>query len=210
MKRIFLSSSIETTGPAIGQAIGTPENFKLAFIDTAGEPEEDKEWIGQDRSGLERAGFNITDYTITDKSEEDIAKDLENFDVIHVNGGDTYYLLIQARKSGFDKWIVEKITKGKKIYIGSSAGSIACAPTTMEAKFFENYDYYEKLKSYEGFNLVDFLVFPHWGSEFFRNKYLNHRMDIAYKPENKIILLNDWQYVCVEDDKYEIVDIRDK
>lgn len=210
MKSMFLASSIETTGPAIGQAIGNPEKLKLVFIDTAGEPEEEKEWIAQDRSGLEKAGFDITDYTITDKTEKELASDLEDFDVVHVNGGDTFYLLIQSRKSGFDKWLTQNINKGEKIYIGSSAGSIACAPNTMNAKFFENYDYYEKLKSYEGFNLVDFLVFPHWGSEFFRDKFLNHRMDIAYKPENKIILLNDFQYVMVEDDTYKIVDIRDK
>jgi hypothetical protein len=39
--------------------------------------------------------------------------------------------------------------------------------------------------------------------------YLNHRLKLAYKPENKIILLNDWQYVKVVGDTYKIVDIRD-
>ncbi len=209
MKKLFLASSIETTGSAIGKEIGNPKNLKLAFINTAGEPEEDKNWISEDRVGLEKAGFEIFDYTITGKNVYDFDKDLSSAQVIHVNGGDTFYFLLKARESGFDEWIKNLVNNGEKIYTGSSAGSIVCAPNTMNASFFENFGYYKKLTTYEGFGLVNFLVFPHWGSEWFRDKYLNKRMEIAYKPENKIILLNDYQYVKVEGEKYTIVDIRD-
>lgn len=209
MKRLFLASSVETTGPAIGKEIGSPENKKLVFIYTAGEVEEEKKWIEEDRSGLEKEGFKISDYTITNKTPEDIKRDLESFDVIHVNGGDTFYFILQARKTGFDKWIKEKIESGEKIYTGSSAGSQACAPNVMESKYFDNEEWGNKLGTFEGFNLVNFLVFPHWGSELFKDRYLSHRMEIAYKPENKIILLNDFQYVKVEGDTYKIIDIRD-
>jgi len=215
VKNLFLASSVETTGPAIGKEIENilgkkAKDIKLVFIPTAGMVEEEKGWIENDRSGLVEAGFEINDYDITDKTPKDIEKDLNMYDVIHVNGGDTFYLLIQARKSGFDKWIKEKVLSGEKIYTGSSAGSIACAPNTMDAEFFENYDYFKELKTYEGFGLVDFMIFPHWGSEDFKEKFLNHRIEVAYKADNKIILLNDWQYMKVEGDKYRIVDVRDK
>ena len=212
MKRLYLASSIDLTAGNIAKDIGKdPKRLKLVFISTAAEPESgDKQWLIDDRGGLEKAGFNISDYTLTGKTPKDIEEDLVNFDVIHVNGGDSFYLLLQARKSGFDRWIREKVDSGEKIYIGSSAGSIVCAPDTMNASFFENFGYFKKLKTYEGFGLVNFMVFPHWGSEFFRDKYLSHRMKIAYKPENKIILLNDWQYVKIVGGTYKIVDIRDK
>jgi peptidase E len=210
MKRLFLASSIETTGPAVGREIGNPAKLKLAFIYTAGEPEEEKSWIVKDRAGLEKAGFNITDYTISGKVRKDIEKDLEAFDIIHVNGGDTFYFMLQARMSGFDKWIFEKVNKGEKIYTGSSAGSMSAALNVLNAIYFENYDYEKQLKgNYDGLGLVDFIALPHWGSEDFREKYLSHRMEVAYKPENKIILLNDWQYIKVVEDTYKIVDIRD-
>lgn len=209
MKKLFLASSVETAGPALGREIGNPKNLKLAFVATAGEVEQEKQWILDDRHGLEKAGFNITDYTITDKTPEDIKKDLDPFDVIHVNGGDTFYLLFQARKSGFDKWIKEKVEREEIIYTGSSAGSQACAPSVLESKYFENEEWGEKLGTFEGFNLVNFLVLPHWGSELFKDKYISHRMEMAYKPNNKMILLNDFQYVKVVGDTYKIVDIRD-
>lgn len=209
MKKLFLASSVETTGPAIGKEIGDPTHKRLAFISTAGEVEEDKAWIDTDRKGLQKAGFQIFDYTITSKTVNEIDEDLKTCDIIHVNGGDTFYLLIKARESGFDSWIKEKVEKGEKIYTGSSAGSMVCAPNVMESKYFENDEFGNQLGTFEGFNLVNFLIFPHWGSEGFRAKYLSHRIALAYKPENKIILLNDWQYVAVEGHTYRIIDIRD-
>lgn len=211
MKRLYLASSIDRTAERIAKDIGKdPKSLKLVFISTAAEGEKgDKRWLEEDRNGLVKAGFNITNYTITDKSPSDIENDLKNFDIIHVNGGNSFYLLLQARKSGFDKWIKITILSGKKIYIGSSAGSMVVSPNIEIARKIETGEYENKLKSFESFGLVDFITLPHWGSDYFKSMYLNHRLDFAYKPENKIILLNDWQYVKVEGEMYKIVDIRD-
>ena len=113
--------------------------------------------------------------------------------------------MLQARKSGFDKWIRESVENGK-IYTGSSAGSIIASP---DIKVIKNLDksYWKELKTFEGFGLVDFIIFPHWGNKYFKSSYLNHRLKTAYKPENKIILLNDRQYVKVENDMYQIAEV---
>jgi len=208
MKKLYLASSIEVTAAAIAKDIGKdPKKLKLAFISTATEPEKgNKNWLDNDRSGLVRAGFNLFDYTITDKTPQNIENDLRNTDIIHVNGGNTFYLLLQARKSGFDKWIKKAVNNGK-IYTGSSAGSIIASPNIEVLRILEIKIYKEKLITYDSFGLVDFIIFPHWGSRDFKNSYLNHRIDFAYKPENKIILLNDRQFVKVENDMYKIVEV---
>jgi len=209
MKRLLLASSVETTGPAIGKEIGNPKSKKLAFIYTAGELHEDNKWIDEDREGLIKAGFNLVDYTITGKNQNDFDRELGGCDVIHVNGGNTFYLLYQARKSGFDIWIKKEVNEGRKIYTGSSAGSMLVSPNIEIGKNLDRYDYGKELKTFESIDLVDFIILPHWGSDHFRDRYLNYRLEFAFKPENKIILLNDWQYVKVEGDTYKIVDIRD-
>ena len=211
MKKLYLSSSIDVTAGNIARDIGKNiERLKTVFMPTAAEPEKgDKKWLKSDRNGLVKAGFNLTDYTITDKSPKDIERDLSKFDVIHVNGGNTFYLLLQARKSGFDKWIRKVVLSGEKMYTSSSAGSLAAASDLKVVKIFQDEDIFEKLKTYEGFGLVDFVPFPHWGNNYFKSSYLNKRMEFAYKPENKLMLLNDWQYVRVEGDTYRIIDIRD-
>lgn len=208
MKRLYLASSIDRTAKSIAEDIGgDAKKLKLAFIFTAVEVErDDLAWMDNDRNGLKNAGFNLFDYTITGKSLNEIDKDLKEVDIVHVNGGNAFYLLLQARKSGFDKWVKKAIAKGR-IYIGSSAGSIIASPNIEITRKIETKIYEEELKTFDSFGLVDFIVLPHWGSEFFKDLYLKGRLDIAYKPENKIILLNDWQYVKAEDDMYRIIEI---
>lgn len=211
MAKMFLASSIDQTGKNIAKDIGgNPKKLKLAFILTASEVETgDMDWLKNDRDGLKNAGFDLFDYTITDKAYEDIKRDLKNVDVVHVNGGNTFYLLLQARKSGFDKWVKEAVKQGK-IYTGSSAGSIIASSNIEITRKIETKIYEKELKNFYGFGLVDFICMPHWGSDYFKDLYLNKRLDVAYKPENKIILLNDWQYVRVEENgMYQIVDVRE-
>lgn len=109
MIRLYLASSIDRTAKSIAEDIEREtgkkaEDLRLAFIYTAAEHEGVKEeWLNEDRKSLVESGFKVFDYTITDKSAKDFKKDLGDTDVIHVNGGNTFYLLLQARKSGFDK-----------------------------------------------------------------------------------------------------------
>jgi len=207
MKKLFLSSSVNFVAKDIASKIKRHNKLKAVFIDTAAEVEKgDKQWFKDDRQGLVDAGFNLFDYTITDKTSAEIEKDLSGIDVVCVEGGNTFYLLLQARKSGFDKFI-KKAVNDEVIYIGSSAGSIIASPDIEITKKIETKIYEKQLKSFKGFGLVDFIALPHWGSKDFKDLYLNRRLDVAYKKRNKIILLNDDQYVEVEDDKYKIIDV---
>lgn len=210
MKRLYLASSIDQTAESIARDIGgNTKKLKLVFIYTAAEAEElNREWLDNDRNGLKKAGFNLFDYTITGKSYKEIERDLNNVDIVHVNGGNNFYLLLQARKSGFDRWVKKAVDKGK-IYIGSSAGSIIASPNIEITRKIQTKIYERELKNFTGFGLVDFIVLPHWGNDHFKNLYLNQRLGFVYKPENKIILLNDWQYVKVKNDMYQIVEVND-
>jgi dipeptidase E len=219
MKQLFLASSIDRTAKAIAEQITQKtgkdiKTLKTAFITTGAEAvkiqnPDDMEWLENDRKGLADAGFDLFDYTITDKTPEQIEKDLGDCDVIHVNGGNSFYLLIQARKSGFDKFIRDFVNKGK-IYTGSSAGSIIASPNIQIAKKERHKPYDEQLKTFEAFNLVNFIIFPHWASDDFKDEFMNERVPVSYVTGNKIILLTDTQYVLAEDDMYKIIDIEDK
>jgi len=209
MKRLFLASEINVVASHIAKQLDiSSKKLKTAFITTASEGEKgEKKWLEDNRNGLIDAGFDVLDYTITGKKYEQIVKDLKDVDVIHVNGGNTFYLLLQARKSGFDKFVKEHVKQGG-IYTGSSAGSIIASPNIEISRVIERECYEEELITFEGFNLVDCNILPHWGSGGFKSEYRLRRLKTAYKPENKIILLNDNQYVDVENDRYKIVDVR--
>lgn len=201
--KLFLASSIADSGRHVAQKI---KPKKSVFIFTAGEIEKDKSWIDDDRNGLNKSGIKTFDYTITGKSQKDLERDLTDCDLIHVNGGNTFYLLLQAQKSGFDKFIRRQVDKGV-IYTGSSAGSMIAGPDIAVTWRPENQPYAKKLANTRGFRFVDLTIFPHWGSPRFKKIFFDFRLKHAYKKGYKIILLNDDQYVEVTDGNYKIVDI---
>jgi dipeptidase E len=96
---------------------------KVAFIPTAGDPYPETPWQDADRNKLEELGFQVSTVGLKGKTEEQLRKELSDVQVLFVDGGNTFYLLEHAKKSGFLTIAQELIQKGV-IYIGSSAGSI--------------------------------------------------------------------------------------
>ena len=159
-----------------------------------------------DKQALVDAGFTVSDYTITDKTRDQIENDLDGFDYIYLSGGDTVHLLSQSQKSGFISLIKDFIQNKGKIYIGTSAGSIIAGPRLPD--YFPNEKRLE-LENENCYGLVNFTVFPHWGSEDFKEKYLGKRLRIVYKEDQvPLLLLTDSQYVHVYNDCIQIIDVR--
>lgn len=203
MKRLFLASSIESTGGAIAKEIGR-KGLKLLFVTTGSEVDEGPfDWQDDDKKGLFDAGFDLKDFTFTGKNKEEIEKAVKECDVIHINGGNTFYLLEKMKETGADKIINDFVEQGK-IYIGSSAGSIIAGPDIYPARIGDDISVAPNLTNYKGLELVDFIDLPHWGNEIFRVVYENKTIEHTYGGDNKIILLRDSQYIKVENDMYKI------
>jgi dipeptidase E len=209
MKKLFLTSSVNVVAADIAQQLDIATRNKLAFIDTAAEVETgDKKWLLRDRQSLVDVGFEVFDYTITNKNETQLRSDLAVADYIYISGGNTYYLLEKAQKSGFVTVIKDLVLNQGKIYISTSAGSIVAGPDTEPAKRLDKLEAAPELQGFEGFNLVDFCILPHWGSNTFKDLYLNHRLDHAYKKgQVPLILLTDKQYLKVEDNNVQFCSV---
>lgn len=209
--QLFLTSSNSLVSADIAQKIQT-QGKKLVFIETAAEIEEgDKQWLQDDRQALVDVGFEVTNYTLAGKTQDQVRAVLTPTDVIYVSGGNTFYLLEQAQKSGSIALIQELVREQGKTYIGSSAGSLLAAPTIYPAIRLDDADLAPGLQGYESLGLVNFIIFPHWGSPHFKELYLNKRLDHSYRIDQiPIIILTDTQYVWVKDDTYQIVEVRGK
>lgn len=206
MKRLFLTSSVDVVASDIAKHVPV-EKLKLVFITTPAEAEEgEKQWLADDRSALVKAGFTVSDYTITGKTREKIKNDLVCYDVVCVSGGNTFYALEKIQQSGCAEIIRDCVEHGT-IYIGSSAGSVLVGPDIYPTYYLDAVEKAPNLKGYSGLGLTDVVVFPHWGSDHFKELYLNKRLEHAYTPKHKIILLTDNQYLNVTDDTYHVVDV---
>jgi len=206
MKQLFLASEIDVVAKKIANDIGLKKvkRSKTAFIYTAAEKGKlSRPWFKNNRKGLVKAGFNLIDYTITGKTANQIEKDLKDADIIHVNGGNTSYLLFQSRKSGFDKYIKKAVANGK-IYTSSSAGSIIAGPNISPLKWIDKINYKKELKDLKGYNLVNFTVLPHWTRKDWQKGYSSKNIKHALKSKQKIILLPDKNYLHVKNDWYKV------
>lgn len=207
MKQLFLTADAHSTAHDIPNHIDLSKGNKLVFIDTASEPEKngDISWLINDRKALVKAGFEVEDYTITDKTKEELIDHLPIFDFIYCSGGHTAHLLRQSYKSGFIDVVKDLVEKQEKTYIGTSAGSIITGPNLPA---YYHHKTYEEENGKPAFNLVNFTVIPHWGSESFKKDYLGERLKMVYNEEQvPFVLLANTQYIHVKDDFHRIIDL---
>lgn len=210
MQRLFLTSSGSTVISDIVKTIGTSIGGKrVAFITTASETEKgDKIWLRNSKIFLTDVGCDVFDYTLTGKTPQQLQRDLVGINIVYVEGGNQLYLLQQIQQSGFAP-IIRELVKDGVIYIGSSAGSQVAGPDLYPVYRADRAAKAPLLKGYQGIGLVDFVIFPHWGSEEMKEEYFNHRLYHAYTTKHKIILLTDRQYIRVEGEIYRIEEVKD-
>jgi dipeptidase E len=207
MKRLFLTSSVNFVARDIAKRINQ-KNLKLLFVLTPTEIEEgDLQWLKDDRQSLVDAGFLVTDYTITGKTQEEVQKALDETDVLYMSGGNTFWFLSKVQESNCADAIRDFVASGK-IYISTSAGSILAGPDILPTRNLEKFKKVPKLENYKGLCLVDFLIMPHWGSESFKTRYVNERLEHTYTEDYSIILLPNDSYIMVEGDKYKIIKVK--
>jgi len=204
MKKLFLASIVSNTIEKLIEILpGSSDKLAVAFIPTAADPYEDKWFVDEDRDKLKEKGFNVKDVDIKGKTEQELLEELKDVDIIFVAGGNTFYLLEKSRESGFDKIVKELIQKGVT-YVGSSAGATLAGPDIEPIKTLDDPSKAPSLKSFNGLNLVDFNILPHF-EEKNRKEYgeiIRENSEKGYK----LIILTDNQAVVVEDEEFKIVE----
>ena len=168
MKLLLTSGGLNNTTiiSALRELVGRDfKEAKLAFIPTASNPVPgDKWWLIKDFDKCKELGFKEVDIVEIAAIPQDIWKPrLQNADVIMVGGGYTAYLMEQMRKSGLQRLLPELL--GSRVYVGVSSGSMVTAPKFRDKEtnlLLEEPDTDDD--TYEGLNLVGFLVAPHVNS----------------------------------------------
>lgn len=206
MKQLFLTSASNyVMEDLIKHLPKKPTELNLAFINTAAEVEEgDHWWVKAEKEKLLEVGFHIDEFSITGMTKDDILKKLEDKQVIYFCGGNTFYLLDQVIKTGCDEILREKINNGV-IYIGSSAGSMIVGKRIDLISTIDEKSKAPDLKS-TGLGIVDLCILPHWGSEEFKDEYLEG-IESMYTEEVKIVPITNRQYILINDDNIKIIEI---
>ncbi len=156
-------------------------NKKVLYITTAsdGEDDDDKTWMDEEYKTILDLGINESNI-IEYKIGNDI--NINDFDIIYMMGGNTFYLLNIIRNTGFDKIIKDFINNGK-IYIGSSAGSEILGNSVDIALGYDKNNV--NMIDFTGLKIVDALIVPHSNR---KEEFIN---DLKNKTNENVIALYD-------------------
>ncbi|MDP2641457.1 MAG: Type 1 glutamine amidotransferase-like domain-containing protein [Candidatus Yanofskybacteria bacterium] len=205
--KLFLASSLDKTLPLLLKRIEKPaQELKVLFIPNAADPMENAWWVDLDKKAFRNEGCQIAEIDLRKISTEELTKQIENADILHVCGGSVFYLLSLLKEKGFDQVIIDSVRNNKILYTGTSAGSIICASTAWLYLFdVEEAKFAEGMKDLSGLRLVNFLIIPHCENPRFTESNKNMIVENLPKHSDPVFLLYDSQAVWVEDEKFELL-----
>ena len=162
MKNLFLSSYFSGAAKLLPDFAGDIAGKRGVFIPTASLPEKVTFYINTDKKALVKLGVTIDELEVSSASQAEITDKIGEADFVFVEGGNTFFLLQELKRTGADKRIAEHIASGK-LYIGASAGSIVLAPTIGYVELMDDPATAPLLGGdFSALALVDFYVVPHF------------------------------------------------
>lgn len=181
------------------QIIDKPvSQIKIIFVPTASRSEEELKYVDESKKELLDLGILENNIKTLNLNKPASFQEVEDFDVIYVCGGNTFYLLKKVRETGFDKVIIE-FAKTDKLYFGVSAGSILVCPNIDIASPFDENDV--NLKDLTGLNLTNIIVSPHYKDE--EKTIIDN---FKKKSQHEVVPLTDEQALLVIDGETKIVE----
>lgn len=143
--------------------------------------------------------IDLQDY----ESGEQLRKKLGEFTLLWVSGGNTFCLIHEMRRSGFDTVIGDLMQNGL-VYAGESAGAVAAGTSLRGTELADEPEFAESI-SYNGLGLIPYCIVPHTDNpNFFEANEATRQMH-AGQP---MLELTDNQAALFENDNqtYRIVE----
>ncbi|MFH1671283.1 MAG: Type 1 glutamine amidotransferase-like domain-containing protein [Candidatus Portnoybacteria bacterium] len=201
--KLFLTSAglvPETTEAFLELLSKKPVETRVCFMATAADSYSDKWFVEKDKKRLEELGFKVTELDLKEENEASLNEKFKNFNVIFVEGGNTFYLLKYVKESGFDKALKVFLDRDG-IYIGVSAGSYIAGPDISGANWKHADDQNTVgLKDLRGLGLVDFSISPHYVPE--HEAIINENKSKVSCP---IFALTDFQAILVDNNDIQFI-----
>ena len=172
-------------------------NSNITFVSAfKNEPEHLKESIKNKLNSFKNIGITFKKIYIIDENtnKKDAKKYINKADIVFLLGGSPYIQMEIINKNE-----IKELIKQKELIIGVSAGSMNQTKRVVYRDEFEN----NKIYDYEGLNLVNINVYPHYDS---KNQELLDEIKEVSKITN-LTLLPDESLIRIENNKIEYIGI---
>lgn len=142
---------------------------------------------------------DLNDYSYRSKSV--LKEKLQEFDLIWVNGGNTFCLRYAMSRSGFDQ-VIRGVVDAGVVYGGESAGAIVAGNTIKGAELADEPRFAQE-QIYNGLSLVDAYIVPHTDSAEWAD--IMEQIQAEYDGPDPVVALQDSQAFMVNDASRQVV-----
>ena len=176
------------------------------YIVTAGNRDDNPHWIADEIDAIRATARQVKQIDLARLRKDTLEAAFDRCAVIWVGGGNTFYLLQEVRRSGFDELVTRKIKAGTP-YVGTSAGSIILSPNIEPVKFADDIAQAPDLDSFDGLGLFPLVPFAHFDNPDFKEVY---QKILAYALQNDVdfVTLREKQFIAVDGDSWRIINVR--
>lgn len=200
MKTLLLASNGQFLFDTGFDLLGIPkEQIRILYVTTAAKGVENQGYLERHKLAMTKRGYQFEEIDIEGKTQQQLQDAIKGKNIIHVEGGNTFYLLKAVRQSGFDKILKEAVDSGI-VYAGTSAGSYIACPTietsTWGPKVKDRYG----LEDLTGLNFVPFILKAHYTDD--THSLIKEKMVSSKYP---LRILRDGQGLLATDDTYQFV-----
>jgi len=171
--------------------------MKIGYITTASKGSRDTAFLEKVKNAMRENGIGFEEIDIEGKSKDELLNFFKNKNIIHIEGGNTFYLLKAIRESGFAEILKELLSVGK-IYIGTSAGAYIMCPTIEVANWNETGRDRFGLEDFSALNYVPFVLKVHYKDEM--ENVVKEKMKTLKYP---LRILRDGQGILIENGEYK-------
>jgi dipeptidase E len=178
---------------------GSFDGKKIAYIPTAANGENAYgSWKTDSETWklVNTLGAKVEAVVLEDYKNSSVVEVLSKKDILWFAGGMCGYLMYWIRRCELDKHIKKLLNSGI-IYVGSSAGSMICAPTLAMAEAYPG-DCEHGASVIPGLGLTDFDILPHYEDE------MLGLVKKFYKG-NGLYLLKNGEAITVVDNKVKVL-----
>lgn len=208
--RLYLSSYRVPVPEELFRLVGKPSHeIKMAIVPNAKDKYIDRIWWLKTNQaidyfkdlGVEK--IDVVDLRTYDNNSADkLEQTLAPYDLVWCNGGSTFMLLYEIRRSGFDVALRRLLEKDALVYGGASAGELVAGPSISGIELADNPEFAEKIVT-NGMNLVSEYIFPHADDPTFAEALADFR-----SKHGDIIELKNSQAFVVDGGRREIVGVK--
>src|SRR3989344_4123178 len=140
------------------------DKISIGWVITASKGVEKLDYLERHKKSMQDEGYKFTEFDIEGKTEDEILNFFTDKNVVHIEGGNTFYLLKVIKEIGFEKTLKKLLEKGLA-YVGSSAGAYIMCPTIEVSKFGRNVHRNFGLTDLTALNYVPFSLRVHYTDE---------------------------------------------